>query len=85
MLRDSNQTQSLLTVREVARELRLSTFTVYRRIEAGDLQAVRVGENGPLRIHRTALDRFLIPAAPKDTAYRRCRTPLPGISRGRPE
>ena len=60
---EQHEPQTLLKVGEVARELRVSPFTVYRRIEAGDLSAIRLGENGPLRIPRSSLDEFLIPAA----------------------
>ncbi len=35
----------LLTVREVAAALRVSTMTVYRLIQAGQLQATRVGRS----------------------------------------
>ena len=56
-----NEPQSLLTVKEVARELRMSPFTIYRKVERGDLAAVRVGENGPLRIRRQTVDEFLRP------------------------
>jgi excisionase family DNA binding protein len=39
----------LLTVREVAARLRVSNMTVYRLIQAGDLQATRVGRSYRLR------------------------------------
>ena len=61
---DDNQPQTLLKVGEVACELRVSPFTVYRYVETGCMQALRVGvENGPLGIPRSSLDEFLIPAA----------------------
>lgn len=41
--------QHLLTVREVAEEMRVSTMTVYRLIKAGDLHATRVGRSYRLR------------------------------------
>jgi excisionase family DNA binding protein len=38
-------TPTLLTVREVAQVMRVSTMTVYRLIRAGDLIATRVGRS----------------------------------------
>jgi len=37
--------RGLLTVREVAAEMRVSTMTVYRLIKAGELPAIRVGKH----------------------------------------
>jgi excisionase family DNA binding protein len=49
-----------LTVPEVARLLRCSPPTVYRRIASGEIPAVRLGtEFGPLRIRRDELERWL--------------------------
>lgn len=39
----------LLTVREVADAMRVSTMTVYRLIKAGDLVAIRVGRHFRIR------------------------------------
>ena len=39
----------LLTVYEVADQLRVSTMTVYRLIKNGDLRAMRVGKSYRLR------------------------------------
>jgi excisionase family DNA binding protein len=47
----------LLTVREVAEELRVSSMTVYRLIKAGDLASLRVGKG--YRIRAADLDRYL--------------------------
>ena len=47
----------LLTVREVADAIRVSTMTVYRLIKGGDLQAIRVGKH--FRIRETDLGRYL--------------------------
>lgn len=50
----------LLTVEEVARELRVSAMTVYRLIHAKELQAVRAGTGrAAYRIERQELDRFV--------------------------
>lgn len=40
---------SLLTVREVADTMRVSTMTVYRLIKAGELEAFRVGAHFRIR------------------------------------
>lgn len=47
----------LLTVAEVAGELRVSNMTVYRLIKSGQLAALRVGKN--YRIRRGDLDAYL--------------------------
>jgi excisionase family DNA binding protein len=47
----------LLTVREVAESMRVSTMTVYRLIKAGDLPAIRVGKH--FRIRRRDLTTYL--------------------------
>ena len=39
----------LLTVREVAESMRVSTMTVYRLIRDGDMPAIRVGKHFRLR------------------------------------
>ena len=62
-MNDMPVNRELLTVPEVARELRLSLPTVYRRVSSGDLRALRLGEHGPLRIPRDALQEFVQPAA----------------------
>jgi excisionase family DNA binding protein len=46
-----------LTVAEVADLLRVSSMTVYRLIEAGDLRALRVGKS--FRINEDDLEAFL--------------------------
>jgi excisionase family DNA binding protein len=50
-------TQNFLTVGEVARVLHQSRSTVYRKLKAGDLEAVRLGEppKAPLRIPADSL------------------------------
>lgn len=47
----------LLTPREVAEVMRVSTMTVYRLIKAGDLPAIRVGKH--LRIRGNDVAAFL--------------------------
>jgi excisionase family DNA binding protein len=39
----------LLTVKEVAETMRVSTMTVYRLIKAGELAAIRVGKHFRIR------------------------------------
>lgn len=51
-------TAELLTVRQVAERLQLSTGWVYRRIEAGDIAHVRVGQN-QIRVSAPDLDGYL--------------------------
>jgi excisionase family DNA binding protein len=50
----------LLTVREVAATLRVSTMTVYRLIKAGALRSTRVGKG--YRIRPADLERYLVDA-----------------------
>jgi excisionase family DNA binding protein len=47
----------LLTVREVAATMRVSTMTVYRLIKSGELPAIRVGKN--YRIRESDVNRYL--------------------------
>ena len=49
--------ERLLTVREVAAALRVSTMTVYRLIRAGELRALRVGHS--YRIRESDVDAYL--------------------------
>jgi excisionase family DNA binding protein len=48
-----------LTVDEVARRLRQSSGTIYRKIASGELEAFRLGEFGPLRIPTEAVEAHL--------------------------
>jgi excisionase family DNA binding protein len=54
-------TASFYTVPEVARVLRLNAWTVYRKVEAGELRAVRTGRarNAPIRILAADLADYL--------------------------
>lgn len=47
----------LMTPREVAEVMRVSTMTVYRLVKAGTLPAIRVGKH--LRIRRNDLRTYL--------------------------
>jgi excisionase family DNA binding protein len=53
----SEHQHELLTVREVADAMRVSTMTVYRLIRAGALPAIRVGKH--FRIRARDLDEYL--------------------------
>ena len=53
-------TTELLTIPEVARRLGLHRDTVYRKIAAGEIPALRLGgEHGPLRVPVDELERWL--------------------------
>jgi len=52
-----NEQPALLTVREVAEGMRISTMTVYRLIRSGALPAIRVGKH--FRIRSRDLDHYL--------------------------
>ena len=53
----------LLTVAEVSRRLSQVPDTIRRKIAAGELEAVRLGEHGPLRIPEDALAAHLRPTS----------------------
>jgi excisionase family DNA binding protein len=61
-------TLRLLTVDEVARRFRQSRLTIRRKIAAGQLEAVRLGEHGPLRVPEAALTAYLQPASSSERA-----------------
>lgn len=48
---------SLLTVGEVARVMRVSNMTIYRLIKSGQMAAIRVGKN--YRIRRRDVEKYL--------------------------
>jgi excisionase family DNA binding protein len=55
------QPQNLLTVGEVAERLKVSRWSVYRRVEAGELPAVRLGSGprAPIRVDERELEAWL--------------------------
>lgn len=57
----------LLTPREVAEVMRVSTMTVYRLIKAGELPAIRVGKHLRIRSNDVVkfLDERIVPASPR--------------------
>jgi excisionase family DNA binding protein len=57
-----------LSPSEGARRLGLSRSTVHRRIAAGDLPAVRLGEDGStLRVRTKELEDWLVPASKEES------------------
>jgi len=60
--------RDLLTVREAAAAIHVSTFTIYRKVSSGELPARRVGQRGRLRIERAALEQLLRPVGPRGDA-----------------
>ncbi len=56
------QPQTLLKVADVARLLRVSPWTVYRRAADGSLPSLRIGSSGPLRFTADAVETLLQPA-----------------------
>lgn len=52
-----------LTVAEISRELKLHVMTVYRLINGGKLEAVKVGRS--YRVQRTEFERYLREARTK--------------------
>jgi excisionase family DNA binding protein len=59
---ESTSATRLLTADEAARELRLTRQSIYRMIGDGRLPAVRIGQDGPLRIEPEAVEALLRPA-----------------------
>jgi excisionase family DNA binding protein len=53
--------EALMTVPEVAAELRLSRDSIDRRIKTGQLQVMKLGDaaSSPVRIPKSELDRYL--------------------------
>jgi excisionase family DNA binding protein len=57
-----------LSVYETARYFRQSEETIRRKIRAGEIDAVRLGVHGPLRVPVDALEEHLRPARRTDVA-----------------
>jgi excisionase family DNA binding protein len=88
----------LLTVAEVAERWKQSEDTVRRKIARGEIQAVRLGEYGPLRVPADELGKHLRPAlesrrenvgafavdAAATRRYSRGSSPAPGDLRSAP-
>jgi excisionase family DNA binding protein len=51
---------SLMTVAQAARLANVAVVTIYRRIHAGEIEAIRVGDGrGPIRVPREPFVRWL--------------------------
>ena len=57
---------ALLTIKEVAATLKVDPVTVRRRIASGELQALRVGTDGGIRVPVQSLAALLRPVAGGD-------------------
>jgi excisionase family DNA binding protein len=55
---DASQSQTVLTRREAAGVLKVSTRTIDRLLDRGALRAVRIGRS--VRIPKTELERFVM-------------------------
>lgn len=56
----------MLTVKEVAKLLKIHPITVYRLIENGELEAIHIGKTKVIRIEKNDLEKFI-----KSKKYRR--------------
>ncbi len=64
-----NSDSEYLRPDELADELKISTRTVYRAVDKGELSALRVGQGGrSIRITRADVDRWLVPANGRQVA-----------------
>lgn len=60
-MRTTATSPEYLTVPEIIARYRVSKAHVYRAIQEGKLEAVRIGERGPLRVPARALEAFVHP------------------------
>ena len=75
----SHSADSLLTVDDIARILKLNPQTVRNWIDQGYLRAIRIGRN--VRVTRAEFDR-LLEESYTDTRSTRARTPRRGVLDG---
>ena len=63
----SEATQKLLKPAQVAERLQVSVWSVYRRIESGELPAVRIGAGprAPIRVDADELHQFVYGQGPE--------------------
>lgn len=61
MTTTAQEPRKLLRVGEVAERTQLSRWTIYRRIESGELPAIRLGSGpgSPVRVDADELERWL--------------------------
>lgn len=62
------QGSALLRPDEAGAELRLSRSTIYRMISKGDLESVRVGDFGAVRVTRRSINEYIQRRLVKTTA-----------------
>jgi excisionase family DNA binding protein len=75
MLKDIKQPPELMTVKELAAEWRQHPMTIYRKIQAGEIHAIRLGDDrSALRIPRASL-----PQMAAETAERRGEPVAPAV------
>lgn len=55
----STSERELFRVRDIARAWDVHELTIRRWIASGKLEAVRLGEHGPVRVSAEELDRFM--------------------------
>ncbi len=67
MQSDSDTAQKLLKPCQVAERLQVSVWSVYRRIESGELPAVRIGTGprAPIRVDADELHQFVYGQGPE--------------------
>ena len=63
---ESLNSASLLTIGEVCERLNYSRSSIYRRIQSGELEAVRLGRGAALRVRPDAVERALTPGGRGD-------------------
>ena len=56
----------IITVKEAARILAVSSMTVHRLIRSGALPAWRVAGTGPIRINSEDVEALRVPVSPND-------------------
>jgi excisionase family DNA binding protein len=60
-LETAQEDANLLTVRQVAERLQVSLWTAYRKVESGEIPAVKLGtgKRSPIRVDADELERWL--------------------------
>ena len=71
-MQDSQTTAKMLTVRQVADRLGVSTVTLSRMLKRGEIRAVRINDRGHFRVHETALAEFIAARESATAAACRC-------------
>ena len=57
MAQNSSMVTDLLTVAEIAANMRVSKMTVYRLMQSGEIESIRFGRS--YRVPKTAVQRYL--------------------------